>query len=191
MKEIGQFKALIVYWSKTGNTEKVKEAISKGMRKKGVLPTVKKVDEAEQEDFFNYDLVCVGAPPYEFLPCPPMMDFLKRKLALYRSKGYVKPCAPKLPGKNAIIFCTYSGPHTGIDEATTAGKIMRQFFEHFGFDVKAEWYVIGEFHGSEEFSTKGRLGDIRGRPNGEDLAKIESDTVKLMSLLMSQRNETS
>jgi flavodoxin len=188
MKEIEQFKALVVYWSKTGNTEKVKEAISKGMRKKGVTPTVKKVDEAEQEDFFNYDLVCIGAPSYEFLPPPPMMDFLKRKLTLYRSKGYIKPCAPKVPGKNAIVFCTYCGCHTGIDEATTAGKLMRQIFEHIGFDVKAEWYVPGEFHGSEEHSTKGRLGDIRGRPNEEDLAKIESDTAELISSLLSQRN---
>jgi len=101
MKEIERFKALVVYWSKTGNTEKVKEAISKGMRKKGVTPTVKKVDEAEEEDLFNYDLVCIGAPSYEFLPPPPMMDFLKRKLTLYRSKGYIKPCAPKVQGKNA------------------------------------------------------------------------------------------
>ena len=186
MKEIKQFKALIIYWSKTGNTEKVKEAISKGMRKTGVTPIVEKVNEAEQEDFFNYDLVCIGAPPYERLPAPPMMDFLKRKLMHYRNNGYVKLSAPKVPGKNAIIFCTYSGVHTGIDEATPAGKIMGQFFEHIGFNVRAEWYVIGEFHGSEEFSTKGRLGDIRGRPNQQDLAKIESDTAELIDSLVSQ-----
>jgi len=155
------------------------------MRKKGATLTVKKVDEAEREDFFNYNRVCIGAPSYEFLPPLPMMDFLKRKLTLYRKKGYIKPCAPKVPGKNAIIFCTYSGPHTGIDEVTTAGKYMRQVFGHLGFDVKAEWYVMGEFHGSEELGTKGRLGDIRGRPNDAGLAKIENGTAKLISSLMS------
>jgi len=179
-----ELRALIIYWSKTGNTEKVAEAISRGMRKESVDLTIYKAGEAEQEDFFDYDLVCIGSPSYEFLPAPPVINLLKQKLALYRGKGYIKPSSPKVLGRNAIIFCTYSGPHTGKDEATTAGKYMRQFLEHLGFNIKAEWYVIGEFHGSEELSTKGRLGDIRGRPNQEDLAKVESDTVEVVRSLM-------
>jgi hypothetical protein len=39
---------------------------------------------------------------------------------------------------------------------------------------------VGEYHGSEESSTKGRLGDIRGRPNGEDLRKVKQDTRRLV-----------
>ena len=46
-----------------------------------------------------------------------------------------------------------------------------------------EWYVIGEFHGREEASTQGRLGDIRGRPNEEDLAKVRADAVALAQRL--------
>jgi hypothetical protein len=42
-----------------------------------------------------------------------------------------------------------------------------------------EWYVVGEFHGSEEKSTMGRMGDIRGRPNEEDLRKVRQDTIRL------------
>ena len=79
-----------------------------------------------------------------------MADLLKAKLNLYRSQGKIKPCAPKVAGKNALIFVTYSGPHTGIDEATPAGKTMRQYFEHFGFNCVGEWYVVGEFHGRED-----------------------------------------
>jgi hypothetical protein len=37
-----------------------------------------------------------------------------------------------------------------------------------------------EFHGSEERSTMGRMGDIRGRPNQEDLEKIRQDSQKLV-----------
>jgi len=47
----------------------------------------------------------------------------------------------KATGKNALIFCTYSGPHTGIDEATPAGKYAGQFFEYVGFTALGEWYL--------------------------------------------------
>jgi hypothetical protein len=49
--------------------------------------------------------------------------------------GKVKTGAPKVQGKYALIFCTYSGPHTGLREATPVGKYMGQFFEHLGFTV--------------------------------------------------------
>jgi hypothetical protein len=45
--------------------------------------------------------------------------------------------------------------------------------------VLDEWYVLGEFHGSEENSTKGRMGDIRGRPMAEDLKAISVKAEKL------------
>jgi len=52
--------------------------------------------------------------------------------------------------------------------------------EHLGFTVLDKWYVVGEFHGSEERSTKGRMGDIRGRPNEEDLEKVKQDAAHLL-----------
>ena len=47
------------------------------------------------------------------------------------------------------------------------------YLEHFGFNVVGEWYVLREFHGREDLSTQGRLGDIRGKPMVEELAKIK------------------
>jgi hypothetical protein len=60
---------------------------------------------------------------------------------------------------------------------------MRQYFEHFGFNVVGELYVPGEFHGREDLSTQGRLGDIRGKPTAEDLAKIKKDAQQLAESL--------
>lgn len=164
--------ALIVYFSSTGNTEKVARAIKEGLEIARLKVDLKETSEAENFDFYAYDLVCVGSPSIEWQPAKPMSDYLKAKLSLYRNQGKIKPCAPKVPGKNALVFITYSGPHTGIEEATPAGKIMRQYFEHFGFNVVAEWYVVGEFHGREDMSKLGKLGDIRGKPTVKDLAKI-------------------
>ena len=173
--------ALILYWSQTGNTEKVAQAIRLGLEEAGIQVTVKKPNEAENTDYFDYDLVCVGSPSIQWHPAKPIDDFLKNKLATYRKQGKIKPQAPKISGKNALIFCTYSGPHTGLDEATPAGKYMRQFFEHIGFNITGEWYVLSEFHGSEENSTQGKMGNIRGKPTGEDLLKIKEDAKGLAS----------
>lgn len=175
--------ALIVYFSSTGNTQKVACAIKEGLEKEGVTVDLKKPQEAAELDFFVYDLVCVGSPSIEWQPAKLMSDFLKAKLNLYRSQGKIKPCAPKVVGKNALVFCTYSGPHTGIDEATPAGKTMRQYFEHFGFNIVGEWYVVGEFHGREDMSIQGRLGDIRGKPTADELAKIKKDAQQIVKSL--------
>jgi flavodoxin len=171
--------ALIIFFSSTGNTEKVAHSIKEGLESAGLKVDLRKPSEAENLDFFTYDLVCVGSPSIEWQPAKPISDLLKAKLNLYRNQGKIKPCAPKVKGKNALVFVTYSGPHTGVEEATPAGKTIRQYFEHFGFNVVAEWYVVGEFHGREDMSTHGRLGDIRGKPTNEDLAKIRKKTEQL------------
>jgi len=84
----------------------------------GINVTVKKPNEAKDIDYFDYDLVCVGSPSIQWHPAKPMDDLLKHKLDSYRKQGKIKPSAPNISGKNALIFVTYSGPHTGLDEAT-------------------------------------------------------------------------
>jgi hypothetical protein len=176
-------KAAIIYWSKTGNTEKVAYTLKKGLEESGAESSFKRVEEADEIDFFEYDLICIGFPSYQWHPPEPMVTFLKNKFRGYRKQERVKLSAPRIPGKNALIFCTYSGPHTGINEAIPAGKYAGQFFDHLGFTVLDEWYTLSEFHGSEANSTKGRMGDIRGRPNEEDLRKIKHDVGNLVRRL--------
>ncbi len=176
-------KALILYWSVGGNTEKVARAIQEGWKSEMGEVSLQKIEKGLEVDFFEYDLLGVGFPSYHWHPPAVVNDFLKKKFSEYRSQGRVKTGAPPIPGKNALVFCTYSGPHTGIHEATPAGQYVGQFFEHLGFAVQGEWYIVGEFHGSEEKSTRGRLGDIRGRPNAEDLERVRQDSAILAKRL--------
>ena len=175
-------KAAIIYWSKTGNTQKVALAIKEGLEESGVNVCLIRIEEATDIDFYDYDLVCFGFPSHQWHPPKPVDAFLINQHVEHRKHGRIKLAAPKIPEKNALIFCTYSGPHTGINEAIPAGKYVGQFFEHLGFTVLDEWYVLGEFHGSEEMSTKGKMGDIRGRPNEADLKKVVQDVVHLLKL---------
>ena len=171
--------AAIIYWSKTGNTEKVAFAVKDGLDRAGLTVSLLRTEDAEDLDLYAYDLICVGSPSYQWHPPQPVTNFLQKKFEQYRRLGRIKLGAPTIPGKNVLIFCTYSGPHTGLNEAIPVGKYIGQFFEHLGFTVLAEWYVLSEFCGSAERSTLGRLGDIRGKPNEDDLNKIRADAETL------------
>jgi flavodoxin len=170
-----KLKALTAYYSATGNTKKVAEAIHEGLLNERVKSTLCTVQDASRGELYDYDLVFLGSPSIQFLPAEPVMRFIKDKMKVHGERGDIKLCAPKTPGKAAAVFCTYSGPHTGVNEAIPAGKYMGQFLEHLGFDVVGEWYIVGEFHKWQEANTMGRLGDIRGRPNEQDLLRVRSD----------------
>jgi flavodoxin len=175
-------KALILYWSASGNTEKVALAIQQTLNAEGLNTLVRKIGEAPQ-DLYQYDLVFLGTPSYQFQPPEPVLKFVKQKMKEHNERGDIKPGAPQIPGKTAVVFYTYSGPHTGINEATPVGDYLGQFFEHLGFNVAAKWYVVGEFHGREDLNTRGKLGDMRGRPNQQDLIEVENKVNDLIRAL--------
>ncbi len=175
--------ALIVYWSKTGNTKKVAVAIREGLAEAGVDVVLQNVEGIGDVDWYAYELVCIGFPSDQWKLPKPMDEFLNKKFNAYRIAGHVKENAPKVLGKNALIFCTYSGPHSGIREAVPPVLYAGQFFEHLGFTVVGEWYLVGEFHGSLVASTQGKLGDIRGRPNEEDLRKVKQDAIQVVNAI--------
>src|SRR5512134_3111063 len=99
-------KALIVYWSKTGNTEKVAQALREGLEAAGAVVALKRAEEAKEVNYFHYDLLCVGFPSHQWHPPEPVNLFLKNKFSEYLQKGYVMTAAPPVAGKLALIFCT-------------------------------------------------------------------------------------
>jgi flavorubredoxin len=172
-------KAAVIYISLTGNTEKVAESIQQGLIEGGIQTSLLKLADAGEVDLYDFDLICLGTPSHSWLPPKAMDEYLRSMFNRYKQEGRIRPGAPALPGKCALIFCTYSGPHTGIREAIPVGKYVGQFFEHLGFTVIDEWYVLSEFHGSEENSTLGRMGNIKGLPNKDDLERLKNRAVNL------------
>ena len=73
-----------------------------------------------------------------------------------------------------MVYCTYGGVHTGINEAIPAVKFMGQLYDHLGYTIVGEWYIVGEYKTDRlrDRSINGRLGDIRGRPNTGDLKDV-------------------
>ena len=166
---------LNLYYSSTGNTEKVAMRIEETLTEMGhTVNTIRITGKTADLDILAYDFVFLGSGVYRQLPGKPEMEFHWAQLQKYRKIGEVKPASPKRPSKKAVIYCTYGGVHTGINEAIPAVKYMGQLFDHLGYDVVGEWYVVGEYmvEALKAHSVAGRLGDIRGRPNEADLSEV-------------------
>ena len=71
-------KALVVYQSITGNTEKVAKSIHSGLCDGGFESTLRTIKDAAEDDFYNFDLVCFGAPSYNWHVPKQTDDFLKQ-----------------------------------------------------------------------------------------------------------------
>lgn len=60
VKSLRMKTALIIYWSKTGNAEKVANAIKQGIEESDIRATAKKHEEAERLQVIKYDLRHIG-----------------------------------------------------------------------------------------------------------------------------------
>ena len=170
-------KILNLYFSSTGNTAKVAQRISDTAAKEGHEVNTVKIsgDQKDEVDLLRYDLVFIGSGVYQWLPGKALQEFIGAKLAHYSEAKEIKMASPRRPQKRGVVYCTYGGAHTGVNEAIPAAKYMAQLLDHLGYEVVAEWYVIGAYPGTgrfKEYSLGGRLGNIEGRPNEADLADV-------------------
>jgi len=165
---------LNLYYSSTGNTEKVAGRIDQALKELGHNHDSINAGEKTEVDLLEYDLVFVGSGVYAWLPGKPLQDLLIRLRKGYVQNGSIRPGSPKLAGKRAVVYCTYGGAHTGINEAIPAVKYMGQLFDHLGFTILDEIYMVGEYvpENMRDMSQRGRLGDIRGRPDEHDLVEL-------------------
>ncbi|UCF92111.1 MAG: flavodoxin family protein [Desulfobacterales bacterium] len=166
---------LNLYFSSTGNTEKVALRIQDTIQELGhQVKTIKITRKDTKVEILQYDFVFVGSGVYGQLPGQPLMGLFRALLQNYVRNGDIKPAAPRRPSAKTVVYCTYGGAHTGVNEAIPAVKYMGQLFDHLGYSIVAEWYIVGEYKTDNlrSHSITGRLGDIRDRPNAEDLRDV-------------------
>jgi hypothetical protein len=166
-------KILNLYFSSTGNTAKVADQIKTSVEQLGHQVDTVTATRDTDLDLLSYDFIFVGSGVYRWLPGKALQEFIAARLSHYAAAGEIKFAAPRRLGKKAVVYCTFGGAHTGINEAIPAVKYMGQLFDHLGFEIVAEWFVVGEYHGKySDFSAGGRLGNIQGRPNEADLRDV-------------------
>jgi NAD(P)H dehydrogenase (quinone) len=57
-------KALVIYYSRSGNTKKMAQLISEGIKEEGVEAVLKDVKDVFAQELLNYDGIIVGSPTY-------------------------------------------------------------------------------------------------------------------------------
>ena len=129
-------RALVLFWTKNGNTEKVARRIHDTLQKAGMTVSIARINQELTVEYLDYNLIFLGAPVYENLSPKPVLAFLHAN----RRRGGKKllPSAPEVPGVAAVPFCTYGGGHTGSSEAEPMLKHIGQYFEHEGGDPEVE-----------------------------------------------------
>lgn len=183
---------LNLYGSLNGQTEKVALEIADVVEQAGHnVSTVNLKKEGVIFDLLNYDLTFLGSGVYTWLPGKFVKDWIDRQLGYARDNNLILPDSPRVPGKSVCVYCTYAGPHTGEAEAIPALKYMGQLFDHMGINIVGEWSVVGAFvpEKMQHFNTSGRLGNIVGRPNAEDLKQVREKTSALLSSLNVNEND--
>jgi NAD(P)H dehydrogenase (quinone) len=103
-------KVLIVYDSKTGNTEKMAHAVAEGAKKAGAEVTVRKVDDASVDDLLEADGIILGSPVYYGLPTGKLKEFIDASVKYHG----------KLDGKVGGAFASSGGTHSGAETTIIA-----------------------------------------------------------------------
>lgn len=106
-------KALVIYHTVYGNTEKIARALAKGLEDGGVNVDCVGVDTVEFDKLSGYDLLVVGGPTQNLGASKPMQAFLER---LKSVEG--------LRGKKAFALDTkYNSRFAGSAGAKIEGKL--------------------------------------------------------------------
>ena len=129
-------KALVVYYSLFGNTEKIAKALAEGLQTGGIDSEAIKVDLVEIDELSNVDLLCVGSPTHGWSASKPIKEFLER---LKRVEG--------LRDKKAFAFDTKMKSRL----AGSAGDNIEKELKNLGFIVVKP---------SESAIVKGREGPL-------------------------------
>ncbi|MFW9910300.1 MAG: flavodoxin family protein [Candidatus Thorarchaeota archaeon] len=108
-------KALIVYHSLFGNTEKIANALATGLQNGGCNAETVNVSAVNFSSLNDVDLLCVGTPVHAFNISKPVKEFLEQ---LMNQKG--------LSGKKAFAFDTKMKSRLA---GTAGGKIEKKLKE--------------------------------------------------------------
>ena len=124
-------KIVVIYDSKTGNTEKMAKAIAEGAGKAAKVE-LKKIGEAFPLTVMaDADGVAFGSPVYYADISNPMKDFLEHV------ESYIKAKKEKVHGRPAAIFGSY-----GYDGAWIMEERLKARIKALGFEPMDEVLVM-------------------------------------------------
>ena len=105
---------LVMYYSRTGNTKKLAEAIAKGVEEvEGMTCLMKPVAEITKDDFVNSAGIIAGSPVYFGVMAAPLKEIFDKFVGI----------RPKMGDKIGAAFATSADPSGGKE--TTMMSILK------------------------------------------------------------------
>ena len=111
-------KVLIIYYSRTGNTEKMAQFVEQGVRKTNVEVETKKVKEVNVDELLDVEGIILGSPTYFGVMASEMKQFVDKSIKHFG----------KLNGKVGGAFSTSGG--IGGGNETTIISIIEALLIH-------------------------------------------------------------
>jgi NAD(P)H dehydrogenase (quinone) len=153
-------KILIVYDSKTGNTQVMAKAVAKGAEKAGIIEAVvKKVEETANSDLLAADGIIMGSPTYFGEMSAKLKAFIDASISVHG----------QLTGKVGGAFTSSGGTASGGE--TTLLSIVQAMLIH-GMIV---WGRADDKHYGVA---------VTGKPSKEDLAECEELGKRVAELVL-------
>jgi NAD(P)H dehydrogenase (quinone) len=119
MEELHRVMVLIVYDSRSGNTEKAAFLVAEGVKKvKNVDCVVKRVDDVSLDDLLSADGIVIGSPTYYGGMSSKIKALIDKSVEIHG----------KLEGKVGAAFTTSGGTATGAE--TTLLSIVQALLIH-------------------------------------------------------------
>ena len=112
-------KAIVIYHTQFGNTEKIAKSLASGMGEQGVEVDCIKVEEVNIEKLTEYDLLAIGGPTVAFGVSPPIKSFLEKLESM------------PFKGKKAYAFDT----SMQLRWAGSAGKGIENRLKRIGMSI--------------------------------------------------------
>ncbi len=115
----------IIYWSGTGNTEKMAQLIAKGIKEAGKDVDIINVSDVNVEELLKEEVIILG--------CPAMGDEV---LEENEFEPFIDEISAKLSGKKVVLFGSYGWGD---------GQWMRDFEErmtNYGCIIKEEPLIV-------------------------------------------------
>ena len=155
---------LVVYDSKTGNTEKAARLVAEGVEEvEGVKCILKKVDDVSMDDLSNSDGIIIGSPTYYGLMSAKIKKLLDDSVEIHG----------KLEGKVGAAFTSSGGTASGAE--TTILSILETFLIH-GMIIQGNPH--GQHYGLAVVGAPDAKEADRCRKFGERIAKLVSRIAK-------------
>ena len=155
-------KVLVAYYSRTGNTEKMAQAVAAGARSTGVEVALKPIANVTVEELTEFDGLIFGSPTYYGSMAWEIKRLLDESVELHG----------RLAGKVGGAFT--SSANIGGGNETTILDILKAFLIH-------GMIIEGNAHGDHYGPVAINAPDKRSIPQCEALGKRVGELVKRLS----------